>query len=156
MGVVMPDGDSGKAASGPSPQDANGTIVTITMASATKDRNRVVEWREWFLAMRAVAQLTYPPLSDWLVVVGSAVRCQLRQVVNRTVRPPLYNSFRAHRDGFSFAHLCALRVAELPRVVGLLRGERIRNASRARIQRHPERGRAHRHFAALQVPRQRP
>ena len=50
------------------------------------------------------------------------------------------------------AHLRALREPELPRVVGLLRRQRVRDASRARIQRHPQRRGADRRLAAVQVP----
>ena len=46
----------------------------------------------------------------------------------------------------------ALREPELSRVVWLLRCQLLRSASRARVQRDPQRRRVDRHLAALQVP----
>ena len=46
----------------------------------------------------------------------------------------------------------ALREPELPRVVGLLHRQRLREPPRARVQRHPQRRRADRRLAAVQVP----
>ena len=57
----------------------------------------------------------------------------------------------ASRNRISRENFSALPEPELPRVVGLLRRQRVRSASRARVQRHPQRGRADRHLAALQV-----
>src|SRR5688572_16043208 len=74
-------------------------------------------------------------------------------------RPSLtraYNLLRADRYGVSSAHFRPLRIAEFPRVVGLLRRQRVRDPPRARVQRHPQRRGADRHLPALQVPRQRP
>ena len=53
------------------------------------------------------------------------------------------------------AHVRALREPELPRMVGLLRRQRLRRPSRARIQRDPQRRGADRRLAALQIPRHR-
>src|SRR5262245_20368983 len=52
-------------------------------------------------------------------------------------------------------HLAALREPELSRLVGLLRSERLRGTSRARIQRDPQRLGAHRRVAAVQISRAR-
>ena len=48
-----------------------------------------------------------------------------------------------------------MRVAELPRVVGLLRRQRLRDASRARIQCPPQCRRPDRYLSPVQVSRQR-
>ena len=61
----------------------------------------------------------------------------------------------AHRNGGPRTHPRPLREPELPGVVWLLRGQRLRGPSRARVQRDPQRGGAHRRVAALQVPRHR-
>ena len=53
-------------------------------------------------------------------------------------------------------HVRALREPELSRLVGLLRGQRVRGAPRARVQRHPQRRGADRRLAAVQVPRHGP
>src|SRR5712692_2918531 len=47
---------------------------------------------------------------------------------------------RADWNRGSRANLSTVRELELSRVVGLLRGERLRDASRTRVQRHPELG----------------
>src|SRR5436190_12442356 len=47
----------------------------------------------------------------------------------------------ADRDRRTRENIPALREPELSRVVGLLRGQRLRGAPRARIQRDPQRGR---------------
>ena len=57
----------------------------------------------------------------------------------------------AHRNRISRANFPPLPQPELPRVVRLLHRERVRSSPRARVQRHSQRGRAHRHLAALQV-----
>ena len=58
----------------------------------------------------------------------------------------------ADRDRRTRENVSALREPELPRVVGLLRRQRLRGAPRARVQRDPQRRGADRHLAALQVP----
>ena len=62
---------------------------------------------------------------------------------------------RADRNRRSREDVPALREPELPRVVRLLRGQLLRDAPRARVQRDPQRGGADRHLAALQVPAHR-
>ena len=66
----------------------------------------------------------------------------------------LFDACRS-RSAFHARTLAALREPQLSRLGGLLRRQRLRNASRARIQRDQERLRADRHLAALQVPRLR-
>src|SRR6185295_11570683 len=58
------------------------------------------------------------------------------------VMPPLlavYNTRHAHRQRRPRAHLRAVRKPELSGVVGLLCGQRLRGAPRARVQRDPQR-----------------
>ena len=71
------------------------------------------------------------------------------------LRSSFYTLPDADRLCVSRAHAPALRELELPRLGGLLRRQRLRNASRARIQRHSQRGRAHRRVAALQIHHRR-
>src|ERR1700741_5547194 len=59
--------------------------------------------------------------------------------------------YLAHRNRISRKNFSPLPQPELSRMVGLLHGQRLRNASRARVQRHPQRLRADRYFSALQI-----
>ena len=68
-----------------------------------------------------------------------------------TQHSELLYSPHAHWHRRSRPHLRPVREPELPRVVRVLRGQRVREPPRARIQRHPQRGRAHRRLAALQI-----
>src|SRR5207249_6970587 len=67
-----------------------------------------------------------------------------------------YNTRHADRHRGAPAHFRARRQPEFPRVVGLLRRQRVRSAPRARIQRDSKRRSADRRLAALHVHRQRP
>ena len=58
----------------------------------------------------------------------------------------------AHRNPFPLSHRRPLREHELARLGGVFRGQQLRGAPRARVQRHPQRGRPHRRVPALQVP----
>ena len=67
-------------------------------------------------------------------------------------RGRITRSTSADRNRRTRENVSALREPELPRVVGLLRGLRVRGAPRARVQRDPQRRGDDRHLAALQVP----
>ena len=75
---------------------------------------------------------------------GCAIRVRLIVVSDQGLS-------HAHRNPRPRPHARVVREPQLPRVVRLLRRQRVRRASRARIQRHPERVGAHRRLAALQV-----
>ena len=60
--------------------------------------------------------------------------------------------FSADRDRRTRENVSSLREPELPRVVRVLRGQRVRGAPRPRVQRDPQRGGDDRHLAAVQVP----
>ena len=67
-------------------------------------------------------------------------------------RPTYISRVMPIGTAFHAAHVPALREPELSRVVRLLRRQRVRDAPRARVQRDPQRRRADRHLAAVQVP----
>src|SRR5262249_17744472 len=61
----------------------------------------------------------------------------------------------ANRDGGSRPDIQAVREPQLPRMVGLLRGKRLRDAPRARVQRDPQCRGPYRCDAVVQVPGER-
>ena len=70
-------------------------------------------------------------------VVSSRLSMSQRRIARRPA--PIVYSARADRNRLPRAHARALREPQLPRLVGLLRRQRLRDAPRARVQRHPQR-----------------
>src|SRR6266568_7672978 len=113
-------------------------------------RNRELETgnRELVTDYESPAERVWLPSSSaWR---WAACACDMRSVI---IAPAGEVIRCSHADWNSRppAHACPLREPELPRVVGVLRGQRLRKPPRARIQRHPQRVGVDRRLAALQV-----